>query len=99
MTHVRACACAGVIASNFMERAGFRGAKAQQRRAAMERMLASPPPGGLVQTPEQVAEAVYSAAVQRNKDEVFVGAAYNAINALYRSTGVNPFAVDAELPG
>ena len=41
---------------------------------------------------------MYNAATQR-KDEVFVGLAFNAINALYRTTGVNPFALDAELPG
>jgi hypothetical protein len=82
----------GVVNSDFMSRAGFRGAKGEEQRATMARMLASPPPGGLVQTPEEVAQQIYAAVVNR-KDEVFVGPAYNAINALYRSTGVNPFSV------
>ena len=42
--------------------------------------------------PLQVARQIYAAVVGR-KDEVFVGPAYNAINALYRNTGVNPFAM------
>ncbi len=74
-----------------MERAGFRGPKGEQARAAMEKMLKEPPPG-IVQTPEEVAAQVF-AAVQGRKVEVMVGPAYNAINALYRSLGVNPFSV------
>lgn len=82
---------AGVVNSNFMERAAFRGPKGYEQRATMERMLASPPPG-LVQTPEEVAQQIYNAAVNY-KEEVFVGPAYNIINALYRSTNVNPFSM------
>ena len=82
---------AGVVKSNFMERAAFRGPKGDEQRATMERMLEQPPPG-LVQTPQEVAAQIYSA-VQNRKDEVFVGPAYNTINALYRSLGVNPFSV------
>jgi hypothetical protein len=74
-----------------MERAAFRGAKGEQQRAAMEHMLASPPPG-LVQTPDEVARQIYEAAAN-HKDEVFVGPAYNVINALYRSVNINPFAM------
>ncbi|BDA42370.1 probable oxidoreductase EphD [Coccomyxa sp. Obi] len=81
----------GVVKSNFMERAAFRGPKGEEQRATMERMLEQPPPG-LVQTPQEVAAQIYSA-VQNRKDEVFVGPAYNTINALYRSLGVNPFSV------
>ena len=89
--HDLAVLLAGVVNSNFMERAGFLGPKGEQQRATMERMLQQPPPG-LVQTPEEVAAQVY-AAVQGRKQEVFVGPAYNAINALYRSLNVNPFSI------
>lgn len=81
----------GVVKSNFMERAAFRGPKGEEQRLNMDRMLEQPPPG-LVQTPQEVAAQIYSA-VQNRKEEVFVGPAYNTINALYRSLGVNPFSV------
>lgn len=82
---------AGVVNSNFMERAAFRGPTGDAQRETMQQMLAQPPPG-LVQTPEEVAAQIV-AAVQGRKQEVFVGPAYNAINALYRSLGLNPFSV------
>ena len=82
---------AGVVKSNFMERAGFRGADGDKQRAQMQSMLESSP-AGLVQSPEEVAQQVYNAAVNR-KDEVFVGPAYNAINALFRTFNVNPFSM------
>lgn len=84
-------AVAGVVKSNFMERAGFRGVDGDKQRAQMQSMLESSP-AGLVQSPEEVAEQVYMAAVRR-KDEVFVGPAYNAINAMFRTFNVNPFSM------
>ena len=82
---------AGVVNSNFMERAGFRGVDGDKQREQMQSMLESSP-AGLVQTPEEVAEQVYMAAVRR-KDEVFVGPAYNAINSMFRTFNVNPFSM------
>ena len=82
---------AGVVKSNFMERAGFRGVDGDKQRAQMQSMLESSP-GGIVQTPAEVAEQIYMAAIRR-KDEVFVGPAYNAINAMHRTFGVNPFSM------
>ncbi|CAL5219949.1 g1881 [Coccomyxa viridis] len=81
----------GVVKSNFMERAGFRGVDGDKQRAQMQSMLESSP-AGLVQSPEEVAEQVYMAAIRR-KDEVFVGAAYNAINTAFRTFNVNPFSM------
>lgn len=81
----------GVVKSNFMERAGFRGTGGDKQRAQMQSMLESSP-AGLVQSPEEVAEQVYMAAVRR-KEEVFVGPAYNAVNALFRTFNVNPFSM------
>ena len=82
---------AGVVNSNFMERAGFRGLDGDKQRAQMQSMLESSP-AGLVQSPGEVAEQVYMAAIRR-KDEVFVGPAYNAINAVFRTLNVNPFSM------
>ena len=88
--HVASTA-AGVVKSSFMERAGFRGAEGDKQRAQMQSMLESSP-AGLVQSPEEVAEQVYKAAVRR-RDEVFVGPAYNAVNALFKTFNVNPFSM------
>ena len=88
---VESLTLAGVVKSNFMERAGFRGVDGDKQRAQMQSMLESSP-GGIVQSPAEVAEQVYMAAIRR-KDEVFVGPAYNAINAMHRTFGVNPFSM------
>ena len=69
----------------------FRGTNGDKQRAQMQSMLESSP-GGIVQSPAEVAEQVYMAAIRR-KDEVFVGPAYNAINAMHRTFGVNPFSM------
>ena len=84
-------AAAGVVKSNFMERAAFRGADGDKQRAQMESMLESSP-AGLVQSPVEVAEQIYAAAMRR-RSEVFVGPAYNAVNALFRTFNVNPFSI------
>ena len=74
-----------------MERAGFRGAEGDKQRAQMQSMLESSP-AGLVQSPDEVAEQVYMAAIRR-KDEVFVGPAYNAVHGLFKTFNVNPFSM------
>eukprot|EP00241_Pyramimonas_parkeae_P019631 CAMPEP_0114281500 /NCGR_PEP_ID=MMETSP0059-20121206/3035_1 /TAXON_ID=36894 /ORGANISM="Pyramimonas parkeae, Strain CCMP726" /LENGTH=317 /DNA_ID=CAMNT_0001402033 /DNA_START=153 /DNA_END=1106 /DNA_ORIENTATION=- len=83
----------GVINSDFMERAQFRGEDSDAQRARMAKML-NTGMGGMVQKPEEIADAVIDA-VQNKKDEVIVGTAFKAIVAGYRLTGVNPFGVEA----
>jgi len=79
----------GVINSNFMERAEFRGKEATEARDRMTEMLKG---GGIVQQPEEIAQAVVDA-VEGKKDEIIVGAAFNALVKGYRLFGTNPFAM------
>ena len=78
----------GVIRSDFLERAQFRGGSASAAAAQMRSMLDSNIP--LVQTPEQVAAAVVDAVTNR-KDEIMVGLPFAALQAAYRTTGLNVF--------
>lgn len=79
----------GVIKSDFLERAQFRGGSASAAAAQMRSMLDAPNMP-LVQTPEQVAAAVVDA-VNNRKDEVMVGLPFAALQAAYRTTGLNVF--------
>ena len=85
------CGSAGVINSDFLERAQFRGEEGDAAKKNMEVMLASPR-SGFVQKPEEIAGAVICA-VQLKKNEIVVGAFFKAAVAGYRLTGANPFAV------
>lgn len=79
----------GVIATDFLERAQWRGPTAEADAKSMQEMLSSG--GAMVQTPEQVAAAVVRA-VDRGQREVMVGWPFKAINAVYNWTGVNVMA-------
>lgn len=79
----------GVVRSDFIRRAQWRGQDAQQSKARLEGMLYGQSHSMIVQTPEEVAEEVWQSVVQ-HRDEVFVGA-FKAIYAGYRKTGTNPF--------
>jgi len=79
----------GVINSDFMERAQFRGDDAEALRGRMSSMLSSGM-GGVVQKPEEIAEAVLRA-VDCKQDEIVVGPVFKAAVQAYRLTGVNPF--------
>jgi hypothetical protein len=46
----------------------------------------------MLQTPEQIAQEVYDAVVQR-REEVMVGAAFGALGAAYKYTGLNVFSL------
>jgi len=80
----------GVINSDFLERAQFVGEQATVARSNLEKILAS----GMAQTPEEVAEAVWQG-VASGKEEVVVGAAFQAAITAYKWTGLNVFGVDA----
>lgn len=77
----------GVINSNFMERAQFVGDDADAARNRLEQTLKG---GGVVQKPEDIADAVWSA-VDCKKDEIVVGLVFQALVNSYRLTGLNPF--------
>lgn len=81
----------GVIASDFLERAQFRGDEGEAARERMDQMLSNGMPG-VVQKPEEIADAVWTA-VDGRKNEVIVGAVFNAAVAGYRLTGANPFGI------
>lgn len=83
----------GVINSDFLERAQFRGGEGEMAKKNMEVMLASPM-GGFVQKPEEIANAVIDA-VQFKKNEIVVGAFFKAAVAGYRLSGANPFGMAA----
>ena len=81
----------GVIASSFMERAQFRGERGAKAQGAMKEMLGGGGSGSaIVQTPEQIADAVWQAA-ERKKAEVVVGAPFKLAVGLYQYVGVNLF--------
>jgi hypothetical protein len=50
----------GVIASDFLERAQFRGDEGEAARERMDQMLSNGMPG-VVQKPEEIADAVWTA--------------------------------------
>jgi NAD(P)-dependent dehydrogenase (short-subunit alcohol dehydrogenase family) len=83
-----ATAPAGVIKSNFLERATWFGAAGEEARLSMKTMFEGGE--GLLQTPEQIAQEVYDA-VQQRREEVMVGAAFGVLGAAYRFTGLNVF--------
>jgi hypothetical protein len=58
----------GVIASDFLERAQFRGAEGEAARARMGDMLSGGMPG-VVQQPQEIADAVWCA-VEGRRNEV-----------------------------
>lgn len=76
----------GVIKSDFLERAQFRGEGADAQRDQMEKILDS----GMAQKPEEIADAVIQA-VEKRKNEVIVGSVFQMAVSAYRLTGVNPF--------
>eukprot|EP00884_Botryococcus_braunii_P001904 jgi/Botrbrau1/11714/Bobra.0195s0042.1 len=79
----------GVVRSDFIRRAQWRGQDAEESKARLEGMLYGQSGSMTVQTPEEVAEEVWQSVEQR-RDEVFVGA-FRAIYSGYRKTGANPF--------
>ena len=79
----------GVINSDFMERAQFRGDAATKTKETMSTMLNS----GFAQKPEEIADAVLEA-VEYKKSEIIVGPFFKAAVGAYRLTGANPFAVE-----
>eukprot|EP00238_Polyblepharides_amylifera_P009968 CAMPEP_0196587144 /NCGR_PEP_ID=MMETSP1081-20130531/56566_1 /TAXON_ID=36882 /ORGANISM="Pyramimonas amylifera, Strain CCMP720" /LENGTH=287 /DNA_ID=CAMNT_0041909247 /DNA_START=481 /DNA_END=1344 /DNA_ORIENTATION=+ len=79
----------GVIKSDFMERAQFVGDKSAAAKDNMNSMLESGM-GGVVQTPEQIAEAVWEAVIKRKK-EIVVGPFFKTAVQTYRTTGINLF--------
>ncbi|KAK9835233.1 hypothetical protein WJX81_007664 [Elliptochloris bilobata] len=81
----------GVVRSNFLERAGFLGEGGPARRKQMEEMLSSGG-GGIVQTPEQVGDAIWNAVAQR-KDEVSVGLPFQLLGAMYKTFNINPLSM------
>lgn len=81
----------GVIRSDFLERAQFRGTTASAAASEMRSMLDAPNMP-LVQTPEQVAAAVMDA-VNNRKNEVMVGLPFAAMQTASRVTGLNVFAL------
>lgn len=81
----------GVVASDFMERAQFRGETAEKDTKQMADLLASGG-GGTIQTPEQVAASVM-AAYKKQQREVMVGFPFKLLNSLYNMFGINVFAM------
>lgn len=79
----------GVINSDFLERAQFRGDAAEKTQQTMSKMLNS----GFAQKPEEIADAVIEA-IETKKNEIVVGAFFKAAVGAYRLTGANPFAMD-----
>ena len=79
----------GVIDSDFLERAQFRGEAAAKTQETMSKMLSS----GMAQKPEEIADAVIEA-MERKKKEIIVGPAFQAAVGAYRLTGANPFAME-----
>eukprot|EP00951_Prasinocladus_malaysianus_P021145 scaffold174475_cov36-Prasinocladus_malaysianus.AAC.2 len=82
----------GVIDSDFMERAQFRGENAEKQRAQMESMLGSGM-GGVIQKPEEIASAVLRA-VECRQDEIVVGPVFKAAVQAYRLTGHSKLMID-----
>lgn len=80
----------GVVASNFMERAQFRGDTAEQDSKQMAETLAGG--SGIVQTPEQVAQACMTA-YKKGQKEVVVGLPFKLLYSAYNTFGLNPFAM------
>jgi hypothetical protein len=81
---------AGVIKSNFLERATWFGAAGEDARLSMKTMFEGGE--GMLQTPEQIAQEVYDA-IEKRKDEVMVGAAFGLLEAVYKFTGLNVMAM------
>ena len=77
----------GVIDSDFLTRAQFRGSEAERRE--IERGVQGVMKSAIGQTPAEVAEACVRA-VERAEDEVVVGGAFKAALTAYRFTGLNP---------
>uniref|UniRef100_A0A7S0WIV6 Uncharacterized protein n=1 Tax=Pyramimonas obovata TaxID=1411642 RepID=A0A7S0WIV6_9CHLO len=87
----------GIINSDFMERAQFRGEDAAVAANRLTETLQNGM-GGIVQKPEEIAQAVWEA-VTKKKEEIVVGPFFAAAVQGYRSFGANPFAVDVpEIP-
>ncbi|KAK9816654.1 hypothetical protein WJX72_003328 [[Myrmecia] bisecta] len=79
----------GMVRSNFLERAEFRGMDADDKRTAMTQLLQTAP---FVQKPEEVAQAIYDAAISR-RNEVTVGMPFQAAMAGFKTLGINPFSL------
>lgn len=77
----------GIIDSDFLERAKF--GNGEEGTKAMRKTLDTLP---IVQKPAEVAAAVLDA-WDNSKAEVVVGPAFQGMVAMYRATGLNPFAV------
>jgi len=75
----------GVVNTNFMERAKFVGANAEEDRRTMQQVLKSP----MAQRPEDVAQAVWDSATGY-RNEMVVGPFYYSGLTMHRMTGINP---------
>eukprot|EP00898_Chlorokybus_atmophyticus_P003553 jgi/Chlat1/4199/Chrsp27S04292 len=76
----------GVIASDFLERAEFRGENVDEAKKQLQQVLSMP----TAQKPEDIAKAIWDAYTYK-KDEVVVGALFSAAIRGYEMFGVNPF--------
>jgi len=79
----------GVVKSNHLERTTFYGKDVQEERKAFRATVKAMP---ISQTPQEVADAIYNAAVTKSND-VVVGAPFAAVDMAHRLTGLNPMAL------
>jgi len=83
----------GVVNSSFMERAQFRGPKAEETKKQLRQVMNSP----VAQTPDEIAQAVWDCATGY-RNEVIVGPFYSTSVGMHRLTGLNPTAIFPEGP-
>mmetsp|Transcript_3344 Transcript_3344/g.7926 ORF Transcript_3344/g.7926 Transcript_3344/m.7926 type:complete len:361 (+) Transcript_3344:97-1179(+) len=81
----------GVVNSNFMERAQFRGPRSGDERKQLQEILRSP----VAQSPEEVAQAVWDCATGY-RNEIIVGPVFATGVSLHRMTGINMTAVRSQ---
>jgi len=81
----------GVIQSSFLERAQFVGERGKKAQETMNAMLGPDAPGGgMVQSPDDIADAVLDC-IENDKAEVVVGGLFKASIGMNKYLGLNPF--------